>query len=108
MRGAPRRSERRFTVTMKLVAAIAAGTLVVGLLVGAAGAVLTRGGSARDHAPYAQMMGGNGQVGYGMMGSGSGYGMMGGSWSYDDMLNEMGDHMGWATASPGASEGAGQ
>ncbi len=95
----------------RVVAAIAAGTLAVGLLVGAAGAVLTHAGSPADNAIYARMMGGNGQYGYAMMG-GTGNGMMSGSWSYDDMLNQMGGHMGWPDASPAAasdaSPGAGQ
>jgi hypothetical protein len=80
----------------KLVAAIAAGTLAVGLLAGAAGALLVHAGSPSTNAPYAQMQGG---YGAGMMGSGSGYGRMGGSWDYTDMLNAMRDHMGFAGSS---------
>jgi hypothetical protein len=89
-------------ISTRIAAAIAAGVLVVGLLLGAAGSVLLgRSGGPAD--------GGWGPGYHGRMGGGYGYGMMGsGSWSYDDMLNDMREHMGWRNASPGASDGAGQ
>ncbi len=83
----------------RLTAAIAAGAMAVGLLVGAAGAVVvdnaTTSQAAGSFSQIGQMhaaMGG--QTGSGMMGSGSGMmgsgsGMMGGAWSYQDMLDHM-------------------
>jgi hypothetical protein len=74
-------------VTNRLAAAIAAGTLAVGLLTGAAGAVLIGSANSPDNGGYtAQMtemheaMGGimGGQIGPGMMGGQRGSGMMGG------------------------------
>ena len=75
----------------RLAAAIAADVLVVGILAGAAGSVLF----GRTSGPA---YGGWGPGYHGMMGSGS--------WSHDDMLNEMREHMGWPDASPGASDRA--
>lgn len=76
----------------KLTAAIAAGTLTIGLLVGAAGAVALGAGSSNDSFGRAQMHGGYGTQTMG--GSMMGGSMMGGSIGYDDMLNEMREHMG--------------
>jgi len=89
-------------ISTRLAAAIVAGVLVVGILVGAAGSILFGRASGPGY-------GGSGPGYHGMMGTGYGYGMMGsGSWSYDDMLNEMREHMGWPDASPEASDGAAQ
>jgi hypothetical protein len=88
-------------ISTRLVAAIAAGVLVVGILVGAAGGVLFGRASGPGYGGWGSGYGG-------MMDGGYGYhGMMGsGSWSDDDMLNEMREHMGWSQASPRASDGA--
>ena len=99
-------------ISTRLAAAVAAGVLVVGILVGSAGAVLLGGTTARGGDGWGpgtngmmrgSMMGGNGSM---MMG-GHGSMMMGGSWSRDQMLDQMREHMGWPAASP-ASDGDGQ
>lgn len=76
-------------ISSRVAAAVAAGVLVVGILVGAAGTVLF--GRASGPAQFGR------DSGYGMMG-GHGYGMMGGSYGYDQMLDEMREHMGWPEA----------
>lgn len=96
-------------ISTRIVGLLVVGVLVVGLLVGAAGSVLlSRSSTPASGGSYYGRMG-NGS-GPGMMGGRSGYGMMGGgSWSYDDMLNEMRERMGWAPdASAAPSQGAGQ
>jgi len=87
-------------ISTRLAAAVIAGVLVVGILVGAAGSILLGRVSGAGYD-------GSGPGDHGMMGAGYGYGMMGsGSWSRDDMLNEMREHMGWPEASPETSDGA--
>lgn len=78
-------------ISSRVAAAVAAGVLVVGILVGAAGSVLL--GSSGNQ------MDGWGPGYHGMMG-GHGYGMMDGGNGYDQMLDEMREHMGW----PGADQ----
>lgn len=68
-------------ISSRLAAAIAAGILVAGILVGSAGAVLLGLGSGTPEPARAGM-------------HGSGAGMMGG-WDRTDMLDEMGEHMGY-------------
>jgi hypothetical protein len=76
-------------ISTRLAAAIAAGILVVGILVGSAGAfLLGRGGGPADGS-WGQMHSG---FGAGMMGRSSG--MMGG-WDSSDMLDQMREHMGY-------------
>lgn len=78
-------------ISTRVAAAIAAGILVVGILVGSAGAVLL--GSSRGAAEA-----GWGPGYHGMMG-GDGSGMMGGAWRTSDMLDWMREHMGDGTNS---------
>jgi hypothetical protein len=73
-------------ISSRLAAAIAAGILVVGILVGSAGAVLLGLGNGPAGGSW------GGMQGPGMMGGSSG--MMGG-WDLGDMLDEMREHMGY-------------
>lgn len=79
-------------ISNRVLAAMAVGVLVVGILAGAAGSVLL--GRASGPGPY------SGDSAYGMMGTGP--------WSHDEMLNEMREHMGWPAASPDASDEVGR
>ena len=71
-------------ISTRLFAGIAAGVLAAGIVVGAAGTVLL--GRSPDPGSNA----------HGMMGGSSSHGMMGSSGSFDQMLDEMREHMGWA------------
>jgi hypothetical protein len=80
-------------ISTRLFAGIAAGVLAAGIVVGAAGTVLL--GRSPDPGSNAHgTMGGSNS--HGMMGSSNAHGMMGSSGSFDQMLDEMREHMGWA------------
>jgi len=78
-------------ISTRLFAGIAAGVLAAGIVVGAAGTVLL--GRSPDPGSSGMMGGSNS---HGMMGGSSSHGMMGSSGSFDQMLDEMREHMGWA------------
>ncbi len=77
-------------IRTRIAAAVAAGVLTVGILVGAAGAVLLAGPADSTFS----------------WGPGF-HGMMYGH-PYDQMSDEMREHMGWTDGSPAASDGAAQ
>jgi hypothetical protein len=78
-------------ISTRLFAGVAAGVLAAGIVVGAAGTVLL--GRSPDPGSNGMM---GGPSSHGMMGGSSSHGMMGSSGSFDQMLGEMREHMGWA------------